>query len=73
MAEPGRFAAAEGAGPVAPVLQAGAAARHDRSVGIRQDQAGTAVAVIAVSCDEERATTLCVVLNPAKLRGWHRR
>ncbi|MEV4511708.1 siderophore-interacting protein [Dactylosporangium sp. NPDC049525] len=35
-------------------------------------RSGTAVAVIAVSCGEERATALWVVLNPAKLRGWHR-
>ncbi|WP_327007967.1 hypothetical protein OHA72_12225 [Dactylosporangium sp. NBC_01737] len=41
--------------------------------GLAIRRAGTAVAVIAVSCDEDRATTLCVVLNPAKLRGWHRR
>ncbi|WP_326557396.1 siderophore-interacting protein [Micromonospora sp. NBC_01796] len=36
-------------------------------------RAGTAVAVIAVGCAGERATTLWVVLNPAKLRPWHRR
>ncbi|WP_426502552.1 siderophore-interacting protein [Dactylosporangium sp. McL0621] len=41
--------------------------------GLAIRRAGTAVAVIAVSCDEGRATTLWVVLNPAKLRGWHRR
>ena len=35
-------------------------------------RAGTAVAVIAVGCHEDQATTLWVVLNPAKLRGWHR-
>jgi len=35
-------------------------------------RAGTAVAVIAVGCHEGLATTLWVVLNPAKLRGWHR-
>jgi hypothetical protein len=34
-------------------------------------RAGTAVAVIAVGCHEDRATTLWVMLNPAKLRGWH--
>ena len=34
-------------------------------------RAGTAVAVIAVGCHEDRATALRVVLNPAKLRGWH--
>ncbi|RSM56687.1 siderophore-interacting protein [Actinoplanes sp. ATCC 53533] len=35
-------------------------------------RAGVAVAVIAVGCHEDRATALWVVLNPAKLRGWHR-
>jgi len=35
-------------------------------------RAGTAVAVITVGCHEDRATTLWAVLNPAKLRGWHR-
>ncbi|SNQ50480.1 hypothetical protein FRACA_470028 [Frankia canadensis] len=35
-------------------------------------RAGTAVAVITVACHEDRATTLWAVLNPAKLRGWHR-
>jgi hypothetical protein len=42
---------------------AGLAARRD----------GTAVAVIALGCREGRATTLWIVLNPAKLRAWHRR
>ena len=41
--------------------------------GLAIRRAGTAVAVIAVSCDEDWATTLWVVLNPAKLRGSHRR
>jgi hypothetical protein len=35
-------------------------------------QAGRPVAVIAVSCAGDRATALWVVLNPAKLQGWHR-
>jgi len=35
-------------------------------------RAGAAVAVIAVGCHGDRATALRVVLNPAKLRGWHR-
>jgi len=35
-------------------------------------RAGAAVAVIAVGCHEDRAMTLWIVLNPAKLRGWHR-
>jgi RNA polymerase sigma-70 factor (ECF subfamily) len=34
-------------------------------------RAGTAVAVIAVGGDEDRAAMLWIVLNPAKLRGWH--
>ncbi|MER7280986.1 siderophore-interacting protein [Dactylosporangium sp. NPDC000244] len=40
------------------------------SAGLAIRRAGTAVAVIAVSCHEDRATTLWIVLNPAKLRGW---
>jgi hypothetical protein len=40
--------------------------------GLVLRQTGRAVAVIAVSCADDRATTLWVVLNPAKLRGWHR-
>lgn len=40
--------------------------------GLVTRRAGTAVAVIAVGGGEERAATLRVVLNPAKLRGWHR-
>jgi len=41
--------------------------------GLVARRAGVAVAVIAVGCREDRATILWVVLNPAKLRGWHRR
>jgi len=41
--------------------------------GLAVRRAGTAVAVIAVSCHQNRATALWVVLSPAKLRGWHRR
>lgn len=33
---------------------------------------GRAVAVIAVTCDRNLVTALWVVLNPAKLRPWHR-
>ena len=40
------------------------------SPGLVIRQAGRAVAVIAVSGDEDRATALWIVLNPAKLRGW---
>jgi RNA polymerase sigma-70 factor (ECF subfamily) len=36
-------------------------------------RAGRAVAVVGVTCHDDRATALWVVLNPAKLRGWHRR
>nr|BFE55485.1 hypothetical protein GCM10020063_000110 [Dactylosporangium thailandense] len=42
----------------------------DGSAGLAIRRAGTAVAVIAVSRHEDRATTLWIVLNPAKLRGW---
>jgi RNA polymerase sigma-70 factor (ECF subfamily) len=41
--------------------------------GLAIRRAGSAVAVIAVSCAEDRATALWIVLNPAKLRGWPRR
>ncbi|MBY8870702.1 nuclear transport factor 2 family protein [Micromonospora sp. PLK6-60] len=41
--------------------------------GLVLRRAGVAVAVIAVSHDEARATALWIVRNPAKLRGWHRR
>jgi hypothetical protein len=40
------------------------------SAGLVIRRTGRAVAVIAVSCDEDRATALWVVLNPAKLGGW---
>ncbi|WBB75858.1 nuclear transport factor 2 family protein [Micromonospora sp. WMMD1128] len=40
--------------------------------GLALRQAGTAVAVIAVSRTEDAAAVLWVVVNPAKLRGWHR-
>jgi RNA polymerase sigma-70 factor (ECF subfamily) len=40
--------------------------------GLVLRQTGRAIAVIAVTCAEDRATTLWVVLNPAKLLGWHR-
>jgi hypothetical protein len=41
--------------------------------GLAARRAGTAVAVIALSCRAGRATTLWIVLNPVKLRGWPRR
>ncbi|MEU4689747.1 siderophore-interacting protein [Actinoplanes sp. NPDC023714] len=34
---------------------------------------GTAVAVVAARCGTTRVSALWIVLNPAKLRGWHRR
>jgi len=40
------------------------------SPGLVFRQAGRAVAVVAVTGDERRATALWIVLNPAKLRGW---
>jgi hypothetical protein len=33
---------------------------------------GRAIAVIAVTGDQDHVTALWVVLNPAKLRAWHR-
>jgi hypothetical protein len=73
--------------PIRPVYGAAAVARLLRALlpgtdltvesvngraGLLVRQAGYAVAVIAVSCDDGPATTLWIVLNPAKLRGWHR-
>ena len=40
--------------------------------GLVLRRAGRAVAVTAVTCDHDRVTALWVVLNPAKLRAWHR-
>jgi len=40
--------------------------------GLVLRRAGRAVAVIAVTCDHDQVTALWVVLNPAKLRAWHR-
>ena len=40
--------------------------------GLVLRQTTRAIAVIAVSYDEERAAALWIVLNPAKLSGWHR-
>lgn len=40
--------------------------------GLVLRRAGRAVAVIAVTGDHDRVTALWVVLNPAKLRAWHR-
>ncbi|WP_232049983.1 siderophore-interacting protein [Actinoplanes sp. OR16] len=34
---------------------------------------GTAVAVVAARCGAAPLSTLWIVLNPAKLNGWHRR
>jgi hypothetical protein len=40
--------------------------------GLVLRRAGRAVVVIAVTCDRNLVTGLWVVLNPAKLRAWHR-
>jgi len=40
--------------------------------GLVLRRTGRAVAVIAVTCDRNLVTALWVVLNPAKLRPWHR-
>jgi hypothetical protein len=40
--------------------------------GLVLRRAGRAVAVIAVTCDRDLVTSLWVVLNPVKLRTWHR-
>lgn len=41
--------------------------------GLVVRRAGRAVAVVAVSCHEDRAVVVWIVLNPAKLAGWHHR
>ena len=40
--------------------------------GLVLRRAGRALAVIAVTCDQDHVTALWVVLNPNKLRGWNR-
>ena len=40
--------------------------------GLVLHRAGRAIAVIAVTGDHDHVTALWVVLNPAKLRAWHR-
>jgi hypothetical protein len=39
--------------------------------GLVLRRAGRALAVIAVTCDQDHVTSLWVVLNPAKLQGWN--
>jgi hypothetical protein len=39
--------------------------------GLALRQTGRAIAVIAVSCAEDRATNLWIVLNPDKLHRWN--
>jgi hypothetical protein len=39
--------------------------------GLALRRSGTAVAVLAATVEEERITALWIVLNPAKLTGWH--
>lgn len=41
--------------------------------GLALRRAGRAVAVVAVAAAGARVTDLWIVLNPAKLAGWHRR
>jgi RNA polymerase sigma-70 factor (ECF subfamily) len=41
--------------------------------GLALRRAGQAIAVIGVTVIDAKAAILWVVLNPAKLRGWHRR
>jgi RNA polymerase sigma-70 factor (ECF subfamily) len=40
--------------------------------GLALRRAGQAIAVVAVTVDGTEAAALWIVLNPAKLRGWHR-
>ncbi|BCY09218.1 hypothetical protein L3i22_043060 [Actinoplanes sp. L3-i22] len=40
--------------------------------GLVLRRAGRALAVIAVTCVQSQVTAVWVVLNPAKLRAWHR-
>jgi RNA polymerase sigma-70 factor (ECF subfamily) len=46
--------------------------RVNGSAALVLRQAGVAMAVIAVGCNEDATTILWVVLNPEKLHGWHR-
>ncbi|MEU8613401.1 siderophore-interacting protein [Actinoplanes sp. NPDC048791] len=39
--------------------------------GLVLRRSGRALAVIAVTCDQDHVTALWVVLNPNKLRGWN--
>jgi hypothetical protein len=41
--------------------------------GLALRRAGRAIAVVAVTVTGAKADGLWIVLNPAKLRGWHRR
>jgi hypothetical protein len=41
--------------------------------GLALRRAGRAVAVVGVGTAETKVTVLWIVLNPAKLGGWHRR
>ena len=40
--------------------------------GVALRHAGRAVAVVAITAVHARVTALWIVLNPEKLRGWHR-
>ena len=41
--------------------------------GLALRRAGRAVAVVGVQTADSKVTVLWIVLNPAKMRGWHRR
>jgi RNA polymerase sigma-70 factor (ECF subfamily) len=41
--------------------------------GLALRRAGRAIAVVGVQATDTKVTVLWIVLNPAKLRGWHRR
>jgi RNA polymerase sigma-70 factor (ECF subfamily) len=41
--------------------------------GLALRRTGRAVAVVGVGADGSKVTTVWIVLNPAKLGGWHRR
>jgi hypothetical protein len=43
------------------------------SAGLALRRAGRAIAVVGVQTATARVTFLWIVLNPAKLRGWHHR
>jgi hypothetical protein len=42
------------------------------SPGLALRRAGRTIAVVSIEMADARITALWIVLNPAKLRGWHR-